>query len=157
MFYRCGGYKKSPLHLCRGRVYPVVPPQFTALPRPQPVIKDRTRDIGRTRLRLLQRFSRAARKSIRCGPSAALHRPAALWQKDGARTWFRHRVFFCILYHFFKSMSRQTTATIYPISYIYPFSSIRSQTARKTEKIRGTRLFFLSASDIMGPKNGGFL
>jgi len=42
----------------------VVPPQFTALQRPHPVPTDRKRDIGRTRLRLLQVSAEPLRKEF---------------------------------------------------------------------------------------------
>ena len=84
----------------------MVPPQFTAKARPHPVPTDRKRNIGRTRLHLLKRFSGAAQKGIQRGPSYCLApNGSSLEEEWGAHTSFRHRVY---LFSNFTTFSRQS-------------------------------------------------
>ena len=73
--------QKKSSTLSRGRVYPVVPPLFAAKPRPYPIPTDRKRNIGRTRLYLLQVSAEPLRKEF----GAVLLLPCTLWQLSGRR------------------------------------------------------------------------
>ena len=90
----------------------MVPPQFTALQRPLPVPTDRKRNIGRTRLHLLDVSAEPLRKEFR----AILLLPCTGRQlsgrRMGARTGFRHRVRFINFTTFSRQSQREETATI---------------------------------------------
>ena len=81
----------------------MVPPQFTAKVRPLPVPTDRKRDIGRTRLRLLQISAEPLRKEF----GAVLLLPCTKRQLSGKRmgalTGFRHCVCIFITLPLFPS------------------------------------------------------
>ena len=97
--------------LCRGRVHPVVPPQFTAKLRPYPIPADRKRNIGRTRLHLLICSAEPLRKEF----SAVFLLPCTNRQFSGrkmiARTGFHHCVYFikCTIFPWQSQREEPTT------------------------------------------------
>ena len=90
----------------------MVPPQFTATLRPYPVPTDRKRNIGRTRLRLLNISAEPLRKEF----GAFLLLPCTKRQFSDrrmvARTGFHHRVCFINFTIFLKQSQRQAITII---------------------------------------------
>ena len=76
--------------------------------QPHPILTDRKRNIGRTRLRLLDGSAEPLRKEFGAYLLAALHRTAALWKKGGGAYYVSSSRLFLSLYHFLGSKSTES-------------------------------------------------